>query len=118
MADNANKQYMDPGVLFGAGSGDYSSTGAPGTQGVTAAEDAAPLATVEVTPSPYWSAQLGGLPRATVSVGDTSAYSSDNPVPVNPLLPDAAGAGATGAGTGHVGGAPHPNAAAGRGPEV
>jgi hypothetical protein len=56
-----------------------------------------------------------------VTQGDTSAMSSDSPVPVGGdpmtgLSPDVLLH--TGSGTGHVGGPPHPNAAAGRGPEV
>jgi hypothetical protein len=102
-----NDQYSNP--PFGL-QGDYTSSGAEGSQGISAAQDAPALMTVPVTPSPYWSAQLGDMPSATVSVGDTSAYSSDDPTPVNPLLPDADGASATGAGAGTVYGPRHRSA--------
>lgn len=88
-----------PGEQFGLRTEGWYSTNAPGSRGITASQDSPALASVPVTDNPYASGQLP-RPSVTVGVGDTSAYSSDNPVPANVLLPDAAGAGTTGAGTG------------------
>jgi hypothetical protein len=113
VADNAtglNAQYADK--PFGLG-GDYLSSGAPGSPGVTVSDPDATVATVPVHSSPYWSAQADPAPDVTVGVGDTSGFSDDTPIHESALLPHGEEALTTGAGDGHAGHFAHPNSGGG-----
>jgi hypothetical protein len=107
-----NDQYMDP--PFGL-SPAIAQTGAPGSPGITAAETAGPEVGRPVVSVPGASSQVPeSMPRLSVTAGDTSAMSSDAPVPPggDPLT----GLGldfiaSTGAGQGTVVTPHHPGAA-------
>lgn len=118
MADNKtglNSQYDAGSTPFGM-SPAIGRTGAPGSPGVSVTEPDATLASVTVTPN-FGSSQVP-QPSVTVGTGDTSGFSDDSPVHEVPGVAGVAGYMDTGAGTGHVAGPPHPNAAAGHGTEV
>jgi hypothetical protein len=78
-------------------------TGAPGSEGITAAQSFGPVVGTPIVSIPGVSSQLAeGRPTLAVQSGDTSAFSSDRPVNPGPLLPDWQGASETGAGAGRV----------------
>jgi hypothetical protein len=70
-----------PAEQMGMATGGWYSTGASGTASGNVAEASAPpLATVPVAPGNYPDSPLASArPVATVSVGDSSNYSSDHP---------------------------------------
>jgi hypothetical protein len=117
VADNAtglNNQYTDR--PFGL-PGDYASSGASGTAGVTAAATAGSLVGSPAVSVPFASSQVpGNMPRVSVYGGDTSGFSDDLAAhasavvaaPQDALL-------STGAGDGAAGHFRHPNAGAGQG---
>jgi hypothetical protein len=119
MADNKtglNAQYQSP--PFGL-AGDYSNSGAAGSPGVT---DSAPgvgggaVIASPVVSAAFDSSQIASnMPTVPVVAGDTSGFSDDLPVHQSPLLPGPpASYMDSGAGEGHAGHFPHPNAAPGR----
>ena len=101
MGDSQNLQYTDQSKFFGGNGAAYASTGAPGTEGITAAESAGPVVGSPVISAPFGSSQVpANMAHVDVVSGDTSAFSSDRPVNPGPLLPDWQGASVTGAGSG------------------
>src|SRR5260221_728157 len=92
---------------------------AGGSQGPTAGESAPPLADVQVS-IPFASSQPA-IPVATVSIGDTDSFSSDQPYqhgrePVTGVALDYGGtSGGVAFGQSHVVTSAHPNAARGSG---
>jgi hypothetical protein len=107
--DPQNPQYSDPGPLFSGDSGAYASTGAPGTEGVTAGVTSGPVVGSPPVTIVYQSVQAQPPPPVAVHSGATTAFSDDQPLHQSPLLPHAAEASSTGAGMGSVAGPPHPN---------
>src|SRR6516164_9751959 len=76
-----NDQYLPGQAPFGMG-GAIANTGAPGSPGITASETAGPDVGRPVVSVPGASSQLPeSMPRLSVTAGDTSAMSSDAPVP-------------------------------------
>jgi hypothetical protein len=112
MAGVLNGDGSQPSSLFGVRLPD--STGASGSTGVTAGETAGGVVGTPVVSVPFATSQLPAM-RPTIEVlsGDTSAFSSDNPINGGPLQPGPlSGPGSyidTGAGSGS-GHSPHPNA--------
>lgn len=106
---SSNQQYSSP--PFGL-SGDYGSTGAPGSVGVTAAATAGPVVGTPQVTSVWQSVQAAPPPEVPVHSGDTSSFSDDTPIHQSPLLPsDPAAYLSTGAGMGtDVTSGHHPNA--------
>lgn len=115
VADNQtglNSQYEVS--QFGLDASAYTSSGAPGSPGVTAGMTAGPVVGTPVVSVPGASSQLSeSVPRLPVTSGDTSGMSSDAPVPAggDPLTGLSLGqVTLTGAGSGSVGGPGNPNA--------
>lgn len=110
-------KYGFEGSFFGQDGSAYMSTGAKGSMGITAEQTAGGVIGTPVVSVPGASSQLAeSMPTVPVMAGDTSAMSSDAPVPAqgDPMT----GLGldfiaSTGAGQGSVH-APHPNSAARR----
>ena len=75
--------YDSPGFTdhYPGGDGPHG-TGAPGSQGIEASETAGAAVGRPIVSLPGFSSQLPeGMPRLSVTAGDTSAMSSDAPVP-------------------------------------
>lgn len=85
-----------PGLPLPAG------TGAPGSQGDTAAESAGTQVGDPIVSNPYGSSQVPeNMPRVSVLSGDTSGMSSDQAVQASPITPGPASQYlSTGAGSG------------------
>lgn len=78
-----NSQYLPGETPFGM-SAAIAQTGAPGSQGVTAAESAGPVIGSPVVSVPFASSQLpGSRPTLDVVSGDTCSSSADAPVPAS-----------------------------------
>jgi hypothetical protein len=76
-----NDQYLPGQAPFGL-SAAIAQTGAPGSPGITAAETAGAEVGRPTVSVPGASSQLPeSMPRVSVTAGDTSAMSSDAPVP-------------------------------------
>src|SRR5262249_10189052 len=117
--DPQNPQYSSPGPLFAGDSGAYASTGAPGTEGVSAGALTGPVVGYTPVTFVYQSVQPQPPPHVPVHSGATTAFSDDEPLHQSPLLPEAAAASSTNAGSGHPRGPGHPNAPGSpAGPEV
>ena len=99
--------------LGGVDPGPFYSTGAPGSPGITAQETAGPVVGRPVVSVPFASSQVPeNMPTVAVTSGDTSAMSSDAPVPstgdpMTGLKLDFIAS--TGAGACHAGQVEHPN---------
>jgi hypothetical protein len=94
-------------------------SGAAGSPGVTDSAPGVGGGAVIATPAvsnPFDSSQIAAnRPAVPVTQGDTSGFSDDVPVHQSPLLPgQPADYMSSGAGQGHAGHFPHPNAAPGR----
>src|SRR5215472_14204756 len=91
--ESFNSQYSSP--PFGL-PGDYASSGAAGTQGVTdqpAGVGGGPVIGRPVISAPYGSSQLDvNMPEIPVTAGDTSAMSDDMPAHASAIMPGPAAA--------------------------
>ena len=85
------------------------STGAPGSEGVSAS-DTAGAVIGSAQPRSVLFAPSVPVPEVRVHAGDTTGFSDDQPIHQSPLLPHAAEASSTGAGDGNVVTPHHPNA--------
>jgi hypothetical protein len=107
--DSPGYQDMLPG--FSPRDGHTSYMSAPGSEGSNPGDTTGPVIATPLVTTPGVSTQIpAGQVGVPVTSGDTSGQSNDDAIP-NRLLAPAPGADRTGAGSGHYGRQPHPNAA-------